>query len=262
MSYTLKKIYNKIFRVSPKTPNECSVCGSTNVIFRPLPEKYFRAFDKAGFIHSIFLFETLNIFDYACSKCNAPDRDRLYALYFNEILSNEVKNFMFLDIAPVAHLSEFLLKRIPRKSYRTADLLMEHVDDNVDIQNMSNYDDQSFDFVLCSHVLEHVENDIKALNELYRVLKPGGKSLLMAPINLGLEKSVEADLNKNYSEEERWKYFGQDDHLRLYSKNDFISRIESAGFNLKQLDINYFGPEVFKTYGINAKSVLYIAEKI
>lgn len=262
MRYILKKIYRQFFKSSPKTPYKCSVCGNSNVEFKALPEKYLRAFDKAGFVHSIFLFETLNIFNYACSKCNAPDRDRLYALYLSELLKTAENNFMFLDIAPVTHLSDFILKYIPKKSYRTADLLMEGVDDNIDMQNMSVYNDNSYNFVLCSHVLEHVESDIKALKEIYRILKPGGKALLMAPINLGLKKSIEADLNKTYTEKERWRYFGQDDHLRLYSKNDFIDRIISVGFNLKPLDINHFGSETFKTYGINNKSVLYIAEKI
>lgn len=258
-----KKIYQKVFKTNPKTPYKCSVCGFNNITFKPLPEKYFRQLDDSGFIHSIFLFETLNLFNYACSNCNAPDRDRLYALYFNEYFKDlDINNFKLLDIAPVNHLSEFLLQFFPKKNYRTADLYMDGVDDKIDLQNMNIYEDNSWDFVLCSHVLEHVEDDVKALSEIHRILKPQGKAILMVPINLGLAQSIEADQTKTYTDIERWKYFGQDDHQRLYSKEDFISRIESVGFRLKQLDLNYFGEEVFKTYGINKKSVLYIGEKI
>jgi ubiquinone/menaquinone biosynthesis C-methylase UbiE len=90
--------------------------------------------------------------------------------------------------------------------------------------------------VICSHVLEHVPDDIQALSEIYRVLKKGGVAILMAPINLGLEKSFEAEKDKHYTVSERWKYFGQDDHERLYSKNDFIQRIKSVGFNLEEIE--------------------------
>jgi len=84
---------------------------------------------------------------------------------------------------------------------------------------------------------------------------------LMAPINLGLEKSFEAEKDGQYTISERWKYFGQDDHERLYSKNDFIQRIKSVGFNLEELDKSYFGESVFKKYGISSGSVLYIGKK-
>ena len=259
----VNRFLTKAGLIKRKTPYSCSVCDQDNIYFNPLAQKYHRQFYNAGFIHSIYLFETLNIFDYACSNCNAPDRDRLYALYLNDIFSNtDTRTISLLDIAPTENLSQYLLRNIKRENYRTADLMMEGVDDKVDIQDMHIYKTDMWDFVICSHVLEHVKDDSKALQEIFRILKPGGKAILMAPINLGLDKSYESEPNKKYSEEERWRYFGQDDHERLYSKNDFISRIESAGFKLHQLDINHFGATTFTQYGISKKSVLYIGEKI
>jgi len=264
MSPSVKKIYKKLFKPnSSLTPFACSVCDTKNITFNRFPDKYLKQFDNAGFEHSIFLFETLNILQYACSNCGSPDRDRLYSIYLNTLFGNaQLDTYMVLDIAPTKILSEFLLKHIPKNNYRTADLFMEGVDDKVDLQNMDIYEDNLWDLVICSHVLEHVDDDIKALREIYRVLKPGGKAILMAPINLGLKESVEADVNKAYSEQERWRHFGQDDHMRLYSKKDFVNRIESVGFGLKQLDMSHFGAEKYKTYGLNEKSVLYIGEKI
>lgn len=261
-----KKIYKLLIKlkfIKKRTPYKCSVCNKDNIFFHALAQKYHRQFSSVGFIHSIYLFETLNLFEYACSNCNSADRDRLYALYFNKNLKGkDVSKIKLLDIAPTNTLRKYLLTHFKKKNYRTADLLMENVEDKVDVQNMSIYEDNTWDFIICSHVLEHVKDDKKALNELYRVLKPAGKAILMAPINLGLEKSFEADPEKNYSDEERWRYFGQDDHERIYSKTDFVERIKDSGFKLHQLDINYFGEKTFIQYGIDKKSVLYIGEKI
>lgn len=81
----------------------------------------------------------------------------------------------------------------------------------------------------------------------------------MAPINLGLQEITEdiscSDVTK------RWKYFGQDDHIRLYSKNGFIRRIEDSNFKVNELGINYFGNEKLSNNGITRTSVLYIVEK-
>lgn len=93
-----------------------------------------------------------------------------------------------MDIAPTEHLKNYLNSKVLAQNYRSADLFMKDVDDNVDIQAMDIYPDNSWDLVICSHVLEHVPDDIKALSEIYRVLKKGGVAILMAPINLGLEK--------------------------------------------------------------------------
>jgi len=254
----LRKIKKKLS--APKGNFSCSVCGKDNVRLNPLPEKYLRTFAKEGFIHSIFLFETLNLFEYSCANCAASDRSRLYALYLNDFFSKS-KEVKVLDIAPTEHLKNYLNSKVLAQNYRSADLFMKDVDDNVDIQAMDIYPDNSWDLVICSHVLEHVPDDIKALSEIYRVLKKGGVAILMAPINLGLEKSFEAEKDKRYTVSERWKYFGQDDHERLYSKNDFIQRIKSVGFNLEQLDKDYFGESVFKKYGITSGSVLYIGKK-
>jgi len=264
MSQIVKKIYKKLFKPATRTtPYVCVVCNSKNISFNRIPDKYLKQFDNAGFEHSIFLFETLNILEYACSNCGSPDRDRLYGIYLNKLLANtQLDNYKVLDIAPTKNLSDYLLRHIPKENYRTADLFMEGVDDKVDLQNMDIYTDDQWDLVICSHVLEHVEDDQKALKEIYRVLKPGGKAILMAPINLGLDKSVEAEVNKNYTEIERWRHFGQEDHMRLYSKKDFVERIESAGFNLKQLDVSHFGTQVYSTNGLNERSVLYIGEKL
>jgi predicted SAM-dependent methyltransferase len=245
--------------VNHQTPYCCPVCGNKNVNFLPLPFYYFREKDKHQFIHSIFLTETINYEFYSCSLCKSSDRDRLYALYFNRFSSeNPDKKLNILDIAPAAALTKFL-KSHTGFHVRTADLFMKGVDDIVDITNMTAYADESFDAFICSHVLEHIEDDISAMKELYRVLAKDGWGIAMVPINLGLENIYEDSSVKD--EAGRWKHFGQNDHIRMYSKKGFVERLQSAGFIVKQFDVSYFGAEVFHSNGIHPRSVLYIVNK-
>lgn len=266
----LKTIKNRLKRVIKKLtkqqiqdkpislgPNVCSVC-KRNVRFKNLPYKYILNFYENGFVFSPFLFETLNIKDYSCANCEASDRDRLIMLYIEKYLTDKIK-IKLLDFAPAFALGN-ALRNHSKVEYRSADLFMETVDDNIDIRNMDLYQNNSFDFFICSHVLEHVDDDEKALSELFRITKKNGMGILLVPILLGLEKSIE---NREYLESEhlRWKYFGQDDHVRMYAKADFIERIENAGFEVEQIGESFFGDEVFKQNGLDKKSILYVVKK-
>ena len=177
---------------------------------------------------------------------------------FEEMKNANCSDMKFLDFAPSAGLQQ-LIKKYDFIKYRSADLYMDGVDDKVDIVDMKIYNDNQFDALLCSHVLEHIQNDVKAMSELYRILKPEGWGIIVVPINLGLEKDFEDE--KYTSEEDRWKYFGQNDHVRAYSKKGFVSKLESVGFIVQQLGIDYFGMAEFERCGIHPRSVLYIVSK-
>jgi ubiquinone/menaquinone biosynthesis C-methylase UbiE len=136
---------------------------------------------------------------------------------------------------------------------------MEGVDFVVDVTQMDEIPSNSYDMFICSHVLEHVDDDRKALSELFRILKPGGRGILMVPIVLKLE---EIDEDPAITDEAtRWRRFGQYDHVRLYSKAGFTQRIQDAGFTLHAHGVEYFGQDVFVECGISPKSVLYIGHK-
>jgi SAM-dependent methyltransferase len=199
------------------------------------------------------------VHQYRCPVCRASDRCRLYALYVNRYLKqNPRKTIRFLDIAPSRSLSKFL-KSQPTFQIRTADLFAQGVDDVVDICDMKIYQNDSFDALLCSHVLEHVTDDRRAMSELFRVLRPGGWAILMVPINLAV---AEIDEDCNVTDPgERWRRFGQDDHVRRYSKAGFVNRLEDAGFRVEQLGVSYFGRRTFSRYGLSPTSVLYIGHK-
>jgi predicted SAM-dependent methyltransferase len=172
-------------------------------------------------------------------------------------LDGKENHTRFIEFAPAPALSR-LLKSFPQLEYRSADLYDKGADDQVDLTNLP-YSDCSFDAFLSSHMLEHIEDDGTAMRELYRILEPGGWGIVMVPIQLDLERTVEG--LPLTSEGERWKYYGQDDHVRMYSKQDFIDRLCNAGFQVKQLNKNDFGDESFHIHGIHPRSVLYVVER-
>ncbi len=236
----------------------CPVCNNKVGGFQKIDDDFLNELDENRFVHSIFQFETLNFLYYSCPKCGSADRYRLYALYFQKIFSNQTEHKTLLDFAPNKSFQKFLNK-YSFLSYRSADLHMNCVDDNVDITDLNIYKDNYFNYIICSHILEHVENDNLAISELFRVLKEKGKALIMVPILSNLESDFE---NKNFvSATDRCKYFGQKDHLRIYSKIGFVSKLSNAGFKVTQLGVDYFGESSFYLHGINKHSVLYVAEK-
>ena len=168
-----------------------------------------------------------------------------------------------VEFAPVKSLSMFIEKtlnilQIPFV-YRTADLYATNVDDQTDIMNMSVYHDRQFDFFICSHVLEHVTDDRKALSELVRITKIGGSGILMVPIDL-MADVIDEDTSVT-DEAERVQRFGQNDHVRFYSKNGFVERVRDAGFEIAQYGAGHFGLERFVRSGITPQSVLYIVRR-
>ncbi len=218
-----------------------------------------------GYRYSVAEAETCNADKYSCPWCGAADRERLYALFLTDHLAGvgSRAETTIVDFAPSAPLSKFILRLttgLPQKfCYRTADLFMEGVDDPIDIMDMPSYSDESVDFFICSHVLEHVDDDRRALRELYRILKVGGQGILMVPIVLTIEEIDEDPSVTDIAE--RWRRFGQWDHVRLYSKTGFLSRVQQVGFAVRQLGHEHFGKAKFKTYGITEQSVLYVVEK-
>ena len=241
----------------------CAVCGNRVSRFRCLaathPETA-QNLKKHGFRH---VDETFNMDQYSCPFCGACDRDRMYALYLNKYLTGPSARIRIVDFAPLKSLSQFIRHKLESMGgahvYRTADLYDPQADDKVDLMDMKLYKDGEFDFFICSHVLEHVEADRKALSELFRITKPGGCGILMAPIALTIDQTDEDP--RLTDEAERWRRFGQNDHVRLYSKQGFLDRLVEAGFEVQQLGVDYFGKPSFEENAIGLGSVLYVVRR-
>ena len=241
------------------SPNWCPVCEQAPESFKPIDPALAEQCRRHGFELDLRQWETLNVDRYNCPRCDATDRDRLYALYLSRRLTGVRAPFRFIDFAPSYSLSKWIRKSF-RLDYRTADLLMEGVDDRVDLTDLRVYPDGSVDAFLCSHVLEHVRDDLKAMRELFRILRPGGWGILMVPICLSVPQ-IREDPAQAATEAERWRYFGQGDHLRIYNKKGFTDRLAAAGFRVKSFGVQDFGAITFRRCGIAPSSVLYVGEK-
>lgn len=240
-------------------PHVCPVCGLGVQAFDPLDSHFLSNWQSYGFDLDPRQFETLNIDAYQCPHCGASDRDRLFALYFDRLQTRSPAG-LFIEFAPSGPLTRAIRSRLPGWTCRTADIAMRGVDDHVDICDMrSVYPDSTIDIVLCSHVLEHVADDRQALREMHRVLKPGGRAILLVPLSLQLRSTRE--VAPEATPAERWRCVAQDDHVRLHSVTDFKHRINEAGFALEVLDRDFFRWPVMKRAGLAATSRLYIGHK-
>ncbi|GAB4285223.1 MAG: class I SAM-dependent methyltransferase [Marinilabiliales bacterium] len=185
------------------------------------------------------------------------ERHRLIWLYLKEKTDFFSKNYKFLHIAPeYCFIKPF--KSLKNIEYTTGDLISPWADVKLDIMDIP-FDDNSFDIIMCNHVLEHVDDDIKAMKEFYRVMRPGGWGIFQVPIDYNNEKTIEDPTVTNPRERE--KLFGQSDHVRLYGK-DYAARLQSAGFNVSEENfINEIDPELKQKYALPENEIIYLCKK-
>jgi O-antigen biosynthesis protein len=254
--YIVRKLIDK-FSLLPKK-KQCNICGKMLFDFLPLPDFYNKNFKKYGFPHrEKGAFETIDVNHFFCPKCYSTDRERLYAWY----LKNQAvfaKEDSILDFAPSIGFSNWI-KLNYDCNYVTADLFVEGMDVQTDIEKMDVFTNNSFDFIICSHILEHVNNDQQAMRELFRVLKNQGKAIVMTPVLTGFDDIDEDPSCTDVAE--RWRRFGQDDHIRLYSQKVFTERLARAGFTVKRITTSDIAVEDISKYGLPANIVLYLCIK-
>ena len=167
-----------------------------------------------------------------CVHCQALERHRILWLFLSQKTDffNGVAKRM-LHVAPEQFLESRFRKSIG-EGYLTADLLNPRAMVQMDITNIQ-YPDQSFDVIYCSHVLEHVQDDHKAMREFHRVLKDSGWAILLVPIT-----AKETFEDPSITEpEDRLRVFGQEDHVRNYGP-DYVDRLRRAGFHVEVTEID------------------------
>jgi predicted SAM-dependent methyltransferase len=172
--------------------------------------------------------------DAKCIWCGALERHRLVWLYFKkmtDLFDGRPKSV--LHIAP-ERMFENLLKHQFNSGYFTADLSDSKAMVRMDITHVD-YAEETFDVIYCSHVLEHVSNDRRAIHELHRILKSDGWAVLLIPITA--DRTFEDPSVTKPSE--RLKLFGQEDHVRRYGP-DFVERLNEAGFKVKVIAASDF----------------------
>ena len=193
-----------------------------------------------------------------CPGTLSLERHRLLWLYLDRETNFLSSNLKVLHVAPEQVFYK-KFKKLKNWEYFTFDLNSPIADIKGDLIS-TNFKDEYFDLIICNHVLEHIEDDKSALDEMYRILKYNGISILQVPINVKREKTFE-DLSIK-SKIQREKYFGQYDHVREYGL-DFKDRVEQAGFKVEM--INYskkISQDLVIKYGLMKDDLIPIGKKL
>lgn len=221
-----------------KSPEEngyyrlCNICNSR-----------FRIFDSFGKIRKR---------EAICPGCKSLDRHRHLYIHILSIYPF-LENKKILHFSPEKAIKDILLAS--PADYYDADIDPEKATYKEDITNTS-FPDNFFDYIFCIHVLEHIPDDIKAMKEMFRILKPGGVAYLSVP----LQKKFVEDLSIT-DPELREIMFGQKDHVRIYNLDTFRKRLKSCGFNVDNVSYPSNFPENIKeAFLLNDRIVL--AKKI
>jgi SAM-dependent methyltransferase len=194
-----------------------------------------------------------------CPNCLSLERHRLIWLYLKEKTGFFYEKLHVLHIAPEACFIKHFEKQHGDR-YITADIESPLAKVKMDIHDIP-FRDNTFDVVLCNHVLEHVKDDIRAMSEIRRVLKPGGFSIMQVPFFRPVpEKTFEDPAITDPKERER--IFGQDDHVRKYGL-DYLARIESAGLKaVEELFVNEKNETEQKKFGLVKGESIYKGVKV
>ncbi len=186
--------------------------------------------------------------DLLCPFCGSRSRTRRLYSY---LLKNDMLHGKVLHFSPSRSVYR-LLKKNPDIKYFSTDFENEFIAEyNYDITQIP-LEDNFFDLIICYHILEHIENDKKAMAELHRVLKQNGSCIIQTPFKTG---DIYEDFSKK-TKAERLVAFGQEDHVRVYSVAGLQQRLMESGF--KNVEAKTFSANV--RYGFTEETIL-IASK-
>lgn len=185
------------------------------------------------------------------------ERHRLLWLYLKNETNFFSKPQKVLHIAP----EQAFYKRFRKQGnldYTTTDLNSPLADVKADICQLP-FEDNSYDFVLCNHVLEHIPDDSRAMGELYRILRPAGTAILQIPQDLGRDKTFEDDSITD--PKKRAEIFGQYDHVRVYGR-DYFDKLRSIGFEVEEVDYTAeLPPEAIDRYRLAPGEIIPVCRK-
>ena len=244
----IKKIIKKIIYFGFK--HKCIICSSNVRIMKPGGIKH-EIFEKNKIIEAGYRENCV------CPVCYSKDRKRLVYYYiknFTDILTS--KNTV-LHFAPEYEIKE-LIKKNSNCEYYDGDINKEKATYVIDMTDI-NFQNDTFDYIICNQVLEHIVEEKKAISELKRVIKPNGKIIITVPICISNEKTYE-DLSIT-DPIGRLENFCQENHVRLYGR-DFKKRLEKYGLKVEEWKVDeHFTNKEIKKFAFQEGSIIYIATK-
>ena len=185
------------------------------------------------------------------------ERHRLLWLYLQAETGFFTKHQKVLHIAP-EQAFYYRFRKQKNIDYITLDLHSPLADIRADITNLP-FEDDTFDVIFCNHVLEHVLDDKKAMQELFRVMKKGGFGVFQVPLDTNRTLTYEDATITN--PKERALHFGQYDHVRIYGM-DYFSRLQAVGFRVETVDYaTKIAPELFEKYRLAKGEILPVCYK-
>jgi len=192
-----------------------------------------------------------------CPGSLSLERHRLMWLYLKEKTNFFTAPQKLLHIAP-EHCFINRFEALKNLDYITADIESPLAKVKMDIHHIP-FPDNTFDVCFCNHVMEHVDDDIRAMSEIHRVLKPGGWAIIQSPIDYTIADTFEDPTITSPAERE--KVFGQNDHVRLYGR-DYPQRLERAGFKVTEDDfVMQMSDEKIFRYGLSKGEYIYYCVK-
>lgn len=220
------------------TAVKCTVCGSEFRKFLP--------YGRVGRDNAL------------CPNCLALERHRLMNLYLQRKTTFFTQNLKVLHVAPeYCFIDRF--EKMKNLDYITADIESPLAKVKMDIHQVP-FAADTFDVAICNHVMEHVDDDIKAMSELHRVLKPGGWAIIQSPQDFSRATTLEDPTITDPRERER--IFWQDDHVRLFGR-DYGQRLQKAGFKVTEdrFVMDELTPAEVKHFALPQNEIIYFCQK-
>jgi len=229
---SLRKIYSVFFS---GIKYECPVCG----------------------FHARKFLSVHNGESKLCPHCGSIERKRLLWLYLkNEIKIQEKENLKVLHFSPSMALFR-KMNKINNIEYYSTDFSNPLIKNNFDITSLP-FSETYFDLIICYHIFEHVTDDKKAMNELYRVLNAGGILLAQVPYSEN-ETLDDASIT---SPADRKKRFGQEDHVRYYGRSDFKAHLMKSGFQVDEKNYaSEIGIKKSELFQLNKSEIIFCCTK-
>jgi len=192
-----------------------------------------------------------------CPRCYSFERDRLLMLYFKNETNIFKENLRMLHFAPEDILQK-IFKTYPNIDYVSADLVAPNAMLKMDITDIL-FKNEVFDVILCSHVLEHVEDDKRAIREMFRVLKKGGWAIIQSPVDNN--RKITYENRSIITPKDKEKFFGLSNHVRIYGL-DYKQRLEDAGFKVMFNDyLKELSEDVIKRYALSNNGEIHLCLK-